>query len=70
MADGGIARVCAGRVSVIASLAAAVPALDIDAAARRLDGQYFANLVWHLRSLGHAWGSPAGSCCWSMDPLP
>jgi hypothetical protein len=44
MADGGIARVCAGRVSVVPALATAISALDVDAAAHRLDGQYSANL--------------------------
>src|SRR4051812_21988122 len=44
IANGGIARVCAGRVSVVPALVAAVPALGIDAAADGLDGQYFANL--------------------------
>src|ERR1700704_2932986 len=48
MADGCIARVCTGRVSLVPAVAAAVPiavpALNLDGAAHGLDGQYFANV--------------------------
>jgi hypothetical protein len=44
MADGGIARVRASRISVVLALAAAISALYIDAAADSLDRQHFAHL--------------------------
>src|ERR1700722_14568585 len=44
MAHGGVARVRAGRVSVVLALATAVPAIDVNAAAHNLDRQYSANL--------------------------
>src|ERR1700676_5101856 len=44
MADGCIARVCTGRVSVVPAVAAGVPTLKIDSAAHGFDGQYFDNL--------------------------
>ena len=50
VADGGIVSICAGRLSVVPPLVAAVPAFDIDAATFGLDYQYFPD----LRDLAHA----------------
>ena len=44
MADGGVASVCAGCLSLVPALAVAFSALGKHAAAHRLDNQHFLNL--------------------------
>ena len=50
---------CAGRVSVVPALAAAVPAVGLDAADHHLDGQHYSHLL--RLAFAHAWSSVDGS---------
>ena len=45
VADGSIASVCTGRISVVPALAAAVPAVGLDGADHHLDGQHHPDLL-------------------------
>ena len=59
MANGGIARLCAGRVSVVPALAAAVRAVGLDGADHHLDSQHHPDLL--CLAFAHAWSSVVGS---------
>src|SRR5712692_10180339 len=58
MADGSLARICAGHLSVVPALAAALLALNIDRAAHHLDSQHHANLFRVVSAV--AWARVAG----------
>jgi len=45
MAYGGIASLCAGRISLVSSLASAVRAVGLNGAARDLDSKHHPNLL-------------------------
>ena len=53
VADGCVASVCAGGVSLVPSVAASVRAIGVDGAAHRLDHQHSANFL--RMALAHAW---------------
>src|SRR5215470_20057370 len=60
LADGSIASVCTGRVSLVPALAGAVLAVGLDAANHHLDGEHFAHLLrvapaYDWTSLGGSW---------------
>ncbi len=59
VADGSIASMCTGRISVVSALAVAVPAVGLDGADHRLDGQHHPNLL--RLAFAHARTSVAGS---------
>jgi hypothetical protein len=59
LADGGIAFVRTGSIPMVPALAATVHTVGLQAAAHRLDGDYYsAYYVWHLRALGRPWLVP------------
>ncbi len=59
---------CAGRVSVVPALDAAVPAVGLDAADHHLDGQHYSHLL--RLAFADAWSSVDRSGldygCWNM----
>ena len=59
LADGSIASMCAGRISLVPALAAAVRAVGLDGADHHLDSQHHPNLL--RLAFAHAWSSVAGS---------
>ncbi len=69
MADGSISVMCAGRISLVLALAAALPAFCFNGAACDLDGQHHPNLLrlaFAQAGSYHGWFR-AGSWCWNMD---
>ena len=60
MADGRVAAVCAGRVSVVFALAAAVRAIGRDAAAHHLDDKHYPYV--HRLASANAWTLVGTSC--------
>ena len=59
LADGSIASMCAGRISVVPALAAAVPAVGLDGADHHLDGEHHSDLL--RLAFAHARSSVVGS---------
>ncbi len=59
VADGSVSSLCAGRVPVVPSLAAAVCPLGFDGPDHHLDGQHHPDLL--RLAFAHAWPSVAGS---------
>jgi len=55
VANGRVASMCAGRVSMVLALAAAVRAIGLDSAAHHLDGEHYPH-VYRLAST-HPWTS-------------
>jgi hypothetical protein len=45
LAHGGVAFMCAGRISLVPALAAAVPAVGLDAADHHLDSEHYPYLL-------------------------
>ena len=69
LADGSIASVRTGRISMVPSLAAAVPAVGLDGADHHLDGEHYPYLLClAFARTGTSHGCfLAGSCCWNTD---
>src|SRR5208282_870108 len=59
LADGSIALMRAGRISMVPALAAAVPAVGLDGADHHLDSQHHPNLL--RLAFAHAWSPVVGS---------
>ena len=59
LADGGIAFMCTSRISMVPALAAAVPAICLDAADYHLDREHNPHLL--RLAFAHAWSSVVGS---------
>ena len=59
VADGGIAFMCAGRISMVPAVAAAVHAVGLDAADHHLDSEHHPDLL--RLAFAHAWSSVGGS---------
>ena len=59
MADGGIAFLCARRLSLVFALAAAIPPVGLDLAARRLDCEHYSDL--RRLAYAHTWTPVGGS---------
>src|SRR5271169_1708442 len=59
MADGRVTSMCAGRVSVVFALAAAVHAIGLDTSDHHLDGEYYPNV--HRLASAHTWTSVCAS---------
>ena len=70
MADGRIALVCAGSVSLVPSLAASVRTVGLNCAAPHLDHQHHSRLSMYgiCARLVASGQFLAGSCCWNTDP--
>ena len=59
MAHGSIASVCAGHISMVPALAAAVRAVGLDGADHPLDSEHHSNFL--RLAFAHAWSSMVGS---------
>ena len=59
LADGSIAFMRTGRLSVVPALAAAVRAVGLDSADHHLDGEHHPNLL--RLAFAHAWSAVVGS---------
>ena len=70
MADGSIASMCASRISMVPTLAAAVSAVGFDGPDHHLDCEHHPDLL--RLAFAHAGPSVAGSGmdhgCWNMEP--